>query len=758
MDTGETASFDASRKAAALPPGESLVYFAGDNREHAGDVRRFRTDDCSMDGEFLLLGDDQSTQRFCDRHLKVARNGVVIGAKNVGAGGWFQDHDDRDNMFWVGVIGSPTLDLNPPGNSAPVARDTTFSTEDGTAVNVTLAASDADGDRLVYELISQPEHGYIGHNPPTLEYLPYIGFVGEDSFKFRVSDGNVYSRVATVTIKVVPANNPPEVWGAFPSGVESCIPPTPIDPVMVSIEDGHDFSVWARDQDRDKLTYTWKLDGTTLQVASEEDTLLANLFTYEPDAGHLGPRVLEVVVTDGRGGSDTHQWDLLVTIDPNPPVVTASSPGTPVVVENGKQQRFEVQAEDEDGDILSYYWLLNERLLPCRGTAYTYTANPETWGEYSTYKDIDAYVRDGRGRFVRKHWEVRINFKPSAGDCRYTTEKNLPRSFKLSGSDPDYFPDPLTVEILTEPDHGELSGTLPEVTYTPGANYVGVDSFTYRVFDGNAYSDAATVTITINDTNAAPVIDSAVPASPLSMVAGSTETFEVYASDPDGDPLTCQWKLNGIPIDGATDTSYRYSPRAEDAGRQVRLAVIVSDPRGAAAAHVWYINVTSPSPVIELSAPNMNVQCRPGETPAPRSFEVWNAGPGTLQYTVSVDQPWLSVSPAAGISTGEKDLITVNFAGVDELEPGARYAKITVTAAGAANSPQKLSVYLCVLRPGDLNGDEVVNIDDLVLVTGHFGLSSRDAGWDPRADANGDGVVSIEDLVEVTGNYGSSQD
>jgi hypothetical protein len=58
--------------------------------------------------------------------------------------------------------------------------------------------------------------------------------------------------------------------------------------------------------------------------------------------------------------------------------------------------------------------------------------------------------------------------------------------------------------------------------------------------------------------------------------------------------------------------------------------------------------------------------------------------------------------------------------------------------------------------PGDLNGDKVVNIDDLALVIEHYGQSSGDASWDPRADADGDGAVTIDDLTEVTSNFGKS--
>jgi hypothetical protein len=748
LDTGATTVFDSGGRGAAVVPARNLAYFGFDLAEYAGDVRRFRTSDGTMDGEFVLLGTDQDGQRFFDRHLEAARNGKVLGVKNSWT--W---NDFRGNYFnfWAGVIGNSTLDLNPPGNSPPVAHPKSVTTTDGTPVAIGLSASDADGNGLTYELISQPEHGWItDKTAPGIVYSPERGYVGPDSFSFRVHDGNVYSGVATVTISVVPANNPPVITGAIPS--ESTVPPVQLDPLAVSIQDGYKFVVFASDQDLDKLTYTWKLDGVTLHIASEEDTILANQYTFLPDAADLGRHVFKVVVTDGRGGSAVYEWDVLVTDDQNAPVILASSPGTPIYVEMGTTARFEVEAADPDGDALSYAWLVGSSRELQSSTTDTMECRV-----VETHQLVIVRVSDGRGRVTENRWTVLGNYRPQCNDFRISTDKNTPRSFTLVGGDVDDRPEPhvVTYEVVTPPGHGELTGPPSrEVTYTPDPGYAGGDSFTYRIYDGNAYSDPATVTITVNDTNAQPVVDSAMPASPLSMEAGSSETFEVWASDPDDDPLTYQWKLNDIPIDGATDTSCRYTPRAEDAGRQMRLAVIVSDPKGARAAHVWYITVTSPLPAIALSAPNMNVQCQPGENPAPRTFQVWNAGPGTLQYTVGVDQPWLSVSPAAGISTGEKDLITVNFVDVDKLDPGARYAKITVTATGAANSPQKLSVYLCVLRPPAVACDK-----DSLSASCDKGTNAAPGGFKVWND--GDGTLEYEvtadaSWVSCSPNSGSS--
>jgi hypothetical protein len=43
------------------------------------------------------------------------------------------------------------------------------------------------------------------------------------------------------------------------------------------------------------------------------------------------------------------------------------------------------------------------------------------------------------------------------------------------------------------------------------------------------------------------------------------------------------------------------------------------------------------------------------------TFEIWNSGTGTVSYELSWDEPWVSVSPTSGSSSGEHDLITVTI-------------------------------------------------------------------------------------------------
>jgi hypothetical protein len=71
----------------------------------------------------------------------------------------------------------------------------------------------------------------------------------------------------------------------------------------------------------------------------------------------------------------------------------------------------------------------------------------------------------------------------------------------LTGSDPDG--DPLTYAIVTGPAHGTLSGTAPNLTFTPTAGYTGTDSFTFTVNDGHVNSAATQVSITVTNATAA---------------------------------------------------------------------------------------------------------------------------------------------------------------------------------------------------------------------------------------------------------------
>ncbi|OVE77886.1 hypothetical protein BVX99_01360, partial [bacterium F16] len=94
------------------------------------------------------------------------------------------------------------------------------------------------------------------------------------------------------------------------------------------------------------------------------------------------------------------------------------------------------------------------------------------------------------------------NSAPVADDASASTTENIPLAIALSASDVDG--DPLTYQV-SDPSNGSLSGTAPNLTYTPSLDFVGTDSFTFNVNDGQADSNVATVNIVVNEMTASSV-------------------------------------------------------------------------------------------------------------------------------------------------------------------------------------------------------------------------------------------------------------
>jgi hypothetical protein len=86
------------------------------------------------------------------------------------------------------------------------------------------------------------------------------------------------------------------------------------------------------------------------------------------------------------------------------------------------------------------------------------------------------------------------NQAPVAAAQSITTSEDSPVSIQLAATDKDG--DALTYSVVTAPSKGTLSGTAPNLTYTPSADFNGTDSFTFRANDGAASSNTATVSIT----------------------------------------------------------------------------------------------------------------------------------------------------------------------------------------------------------------------------------------------------------------------
>ena len=72
---------------------------------------------------------------------------------------------------------------------------------------------------------------------------------------------------------------------------------------------------------------------------------------------------------------------------------------------------------------------------------------------------------------------------------------------------------PLNFSIISQPEHGKLSGTLPDLVYQPNADFFGSDSLTFSVVNSNLLGQEdktvfQSISITVRPMPDKPVADS----------------------------------------------------------------------------------------------------------------------------------------------------------------------------------------------------------------------------------------------------------
>ena len=91
-------------------------------------------------------------------------------------------------------------------NSKPQAKSQNITLHKNSPKTITLKASDKDGDKLTFTIVSNPKHGVLSGKAPSLTYTPNNNFTGDDSFTFKVNDGEFDSNIAKVSLHINPQN------------------------------------------------------------------------------------------------------------------------------------------------------------------------------------------------------------------------------------------------------------------------------------------------------------------------------------------------------------------------------------------------------------------------------------------------------------------------------------------------------------------------------------------------------------------------
>ncbi|MBF0213386.1 MAG: SUMF1/EgtB/PvdO family nonheme iron enzyme [Magnetococcales bacterium] len=355
--------------------------------------------------------------------------------------------------------------------------------------------------------------------------------------------------------------------------------PTPIPALVWSGSGTKSFQIPANtftDGDGDTLTYSaTQASGSALPSWLRFDAS-TRTFSGNPPAG-ASSRTIKVMADDGHGGMAYSTFGLTFSGATNdaPRVSNAISDQT---WNRNVSQSFQVPAttfSDGDRDSLTYSAkLANGSALPSwlsfSPSTRTFAGTPPTG---VTSLDLRVTVNDGHGSTSSDTFSLNFpattsNHAPVAVNDTVTTTRNQAVMDTLTATDSDA--DRLTYTIVTNGTKGNATFTNSSTgafTYTPNTGVTGSDSFTYKVSDGQANSNTATVTVTINPPpNQAPVASNGT----LSVAGSTAATGTLSATDAEGDSLTYAIVANGskgtLTLTNSATGAYRYTPNSGASG------------------------------------------------------------------------------------------------------------------------------------------------------------------------------------------------
>ena len=276
---------------------------------------------------------------------------------------------------------------------------------------------------------------------------------------------------------------------------------------------------------------------------------------YHPATNFNGADSFSFKVNDGQADSAAATISITVTPVNDAPVVLAQNLSTP----EDTALPITLTGTDVENNPLTFRVVTSPTNGTLSGVAPNLVYLPAT--NYDGHDSFTFTANDGQTNSVLATVSITVNVvddAPVAAGKAVTTDEDTPVAITLSAVDVEG--DGLVFALLTQPQHGVLSGTPPDLIYTPATNYNGNDSFTFDAFDGWLYSDPATMALIIRQVNDAPV---AGPQT-LTTLEDTATNIVLTGTDVEGDFLS--FTVVTPPVHGAlygSPPQLIYSPAAD---------------------------------------------------------------------------------------------------------------------------------------------------------------------------------------------------
>ncbi|NNN64155.1 tandem-95 repeat protein, partial [Vibrio sp. 2-1(7)] len=491
-----------------------------------------------------------------------------------------------------GVSESTTVNVDvTPVNDAPVATNDNAVTDEDTPVTIDVLPNDTDidGDTLSIQSASVPEtQGTVEIVDGKLVFTPAENFHGDAEITYTVTDGALTDQ-ATVNVTVNAVNDTPVV--------ESSIADQTLaeDFTLYSIDLNTAFS----DVDNADGELTFSVSGNSnIQVA-----IVNGIATFTPTADWNGSEALTFTATDPSGESVSQTVNF--TVAPVADIVADKATvveDTPTIIKVLDNDTFE-----GDDKVVS----LDTNNGPANGTV---SVNPDgsvTYTPNDNYHGTDSFTYIVTSGGVSESTTVNVdvtpvNDAPAAKDDTAVTDEDTPVTIDVLPNDTDIDGDTLSIESASVPsDQGTVEIVDGKLVFTPAENFNGDAEITYTITDGSL-TDQATVNVTVNAVNDAPVVESSIADQALA------EDFTPYSIDlntafsdvdnVDGDLSFSVSGNNNIQV-AIVNGIATFTPTADWNGSEA-LTFTATDPSGESVSQT--VNFTV-APVADIVADNATV-------------------------------------------------------------------------------------------------------------------------------------------------------